>query len=130
MRTAAFLLASLALLAAPAVSPAQQNPFAPLPPSSQSGETPTVVVQPPKPGEDGLKSWQEVLIFGSGLILIFGIGWAIVSDARSKAPVKDADLSHPGTSGPVKTNRSAKQKQRDRAKAKQGRAQRRKARGR
>jgi hypothetical protein len=129
MRFAVTLLATLALLAAPAAAPAQQSPFAPLAPAAQP-TTPTVVVNPTTAGGDGLKTWQEILIFGAGLILLVGIGWAIVSDAHTRAPVKDSELAHPGMGGPVRTNRSSKQKQRARAKAKTGRAQRKRNRGR
>ena len=124
MRIAATVLTSLALLAAPAAAPAQQSPFAPLPQSAQPA-TPTVVVAPPTTNSGGgLKTWQELLLFGAGLILLIGIGWAIVSDARSKAPVKDAELGHPGMGAAEKANRSKKQRERARAKAKVGRAQR------
>lgn len=129
MRTLATPLAVLALLAVPATAPAQQNPFAPLPPADQPA-TPTVVVAPDTGGGDGLKAWQEMLIFGGGLLLLAGIAYAIVSDARRRAPVKDSEIAHPGLGGPVRTNRSRKQKQRARAKAKTGRAQRKRNRGR
>src|SRR3954453_22930326 len=124
MRTAATVLASLALLGAPASAFAQANPFTPLPPGQS---TPTeVVVPPPTNSNDngGLATWQEILIFVAGLILLLGIGWAIASDARRRAPVKQSELAHPGLGGPVKRNRSLKQRQRARAKAKRGRQQR------
>src|SRR3954469_18335323 len=123
MRIAATALTSLALLAAPATVFAQANPFTPLP---QAQTTPTEVVVPPSTNTDsgGLEEWQEILIFPAGLILLLGIGWAIAADAPRRAPVKDSELAHPGLSGPVKRNRSLKQKERDRAKAKRGRQQR------
>src|SRR3954447_11953529 len=127
MRTAATVLASLALLAAPTSAFAQANPFSPLP---QGQSTPTeVVVAPPTNSNDdgGLADWQEILIFAAGMILLLGIGWAIASDARRRAPVKDSELAHPGLGGPIKRNRSLKQKERDRAKAKAGRQQRKKS---
>src|SRR3954463_1855447 len=114
-------LATLALLGAPAAALGQANPFNPLP---QGQTVPTeVVVAPPSNNSDsgGLATWQQVLIFGAGLVLLLGIGWAIASDARRRAPVKDSELAHPGLGGPVKRNRSLKQKERDRAKAKRGR---------
>jgi hypothetical protein len=124
MRSVAALLASVALLAGPlaVAAVAQDNPFAPLP---QSGPPPTqTVVAPTNAGsDDGLSTWQEVLIFGAGLVLIAGIGYAIVSDARNRAPVSDAEIGHPGMAG-SKANRSQKQRDRARAKAKVGRAQR------
>jgi hypothetical protein len=123
MRTAATVLTSLALLALPAGAPAQQSPFAPLPQAAQP-ETPTVVVQPSTNGNGGLAGWQQGLIVAAGMILLVGIGWAIVSDARHKAPVKDSELAHPGMGGADKHNRNKKQRERARAKAKMGRAQR------
>jgi hypothetical protein len=126
MRTATALTV-LALLALPAAAVAQQSPFQPLPPPASTTDTPTVTVQPPtNSGSDsGLKTWQEFLIFGAGLILIIGIGWAIVSDSRNRAPVKDSELGHPGMGGATRRNRSQKQRERERAKAKAGRKQRR-----
>jgi hypothetical protein len=122
MRTTAAVLASLALLAAPSAALAQGSPFSPLP---QGQTTPTEVVVAPTANDDGgLATWQEVLIFGAGLILLLGIGWAIASDARRRAPVKDSELAHPGLGGAPKRNRSLKQKERARAKAKAGRRQR------
>src|SRR3954454_98441 len=124
MRTAATVLASAALLGAPASAFAQANPFTPLP---QAQSTPTeVVVPPPSNSSDsgGLADWQEILIFGAGLILLVGIGWAIASDARRRAPVKQSELAHPGVAGPVKRNRALKEKKRARAKAKAARRQR------
>ena len=73
--------------------------------------------------------FEVALILGSGLVLLAGIAWAIVSDARSKAPVKDAEIGHPGA-GPVRHNRSQKQRECARAKAKTGRRQRKRNRGR
>jgi hypothetical protein len=122
MRIAA-TLATLALLGTPAAALGQVNPFTPLP---QGQTTPTEVVVAPPANSDsgGLQTWQQALIFGAGLILLLGIGWAIASDARRRAPVKDSELAHPGLSGPVKRNRSLKQKERDRAKARLARRQR------
>lgn len=122
MRTAALLLSAAALLAGPTLATAQVSPLGPLPQAPPS-ETPTVVVTPDTTGGDGLQTWQELLIFGGGIILLGGIGYAIVSDARVRAPVTDDELGHPGA-GPIKRNRSQKQRQRARAKAKTGRAQR------
>jgi hypothetical protein len=124
MRTAAAVLICLALLAAPSAVFAQANPFTPLP---EGQTTPTeVVVAPPAAGSDngGLEDWQEVLIFAAGLVLLLGIGWAIASDARRRAPVKDSELAHPGFGDATKRNRSQKQRERARAKAKRGRQQR------
>src|SRR4051794_18151510 len=127
MRTAT-ALSVLALALLPAAAGAQSSPFSPIPPPSQTTETPTVTVAPPTnstTGDSGLATWQEFLIFGAGLVLLLGIGWAIASDARRRAPVKDSELAHPGMGGATRRNRSQKQKERARAKAMAGRKQRR-----
>lgn len=79
-------------LAAPAVTFAQSNPFGPV--------TPAPIPQPSAPvgpGEDtdtndaegSLKTWQELALYGLGGLIIFGLGWLIVRDARKHAPVED-----------------------------------------
>lgn len=120
MRRLAILLA---VLAVPGAALGQSSPFAPLPQSAPE-PPPTVVVDRNAGGGGGLAGWQEALILGAGLVLLVGIGYAIVADARSKAPVTEGELAHPGQPAP-KRNRSAKQRERARAKAKVGRAQRR-----
>ncbi|MFL5845237.1 MAG: hypothetical protein ACJ762_11125 [Solirubrobacteraceae bacterium] len=123
MRIAARILVALALLGGPAAALGQDNPLGPLP--TPAPTTPdTVVVNAPAADDGGLEGWQKALIFGSGFVLLGGIAWAIVSDARHRAPVKDGELAHPGLDGPIKSNRSQKQRERDRAKAKVAKAQR------
>jgi hypothetical protein len=120
-------LAALVLalvLAAPAG--AQQAPTLGAP------ETQTNTAPPPQDtsttGNGGLKTWQQVLIFGAGLILLAGIGFAIVSDARERT----RRLSRHGTTAEaagaagVPHKHSQQAKQRARAKARQAKAQRRK----
>ena len=81
-------LLCLLALAVPSAALAQSdNPFGPLnlPPVDT---TPTpVTTSSSKSDGGGLKSWQEVLIILAGGVLIVGIGWAIVADARHNAPV-------------------------------------------
>jgi hypothetical protein len=78
-------------------------------------------------GGGGLKTWQEVLIFGAGLILLGGIGFAIVGDARDRARRLSRHGTTPETAGgSVPHKHSQQAKQRARAKARQARAQRRK----
>jgi hypothetical protein len=122
-RTAATVLAVLALLSLPALAAAQQSPFSGLP--SAPATTPDVTVAAPSTSGDtgGLKTWQEFLIFGAGLVLLLGIGYAIVSDARNRAPLTHGEEAH-GLGTGEKPNRSKKQRERARAKAKTGRAQR------
>src|SRR3954452_17198805 len=110
MRRAAPLLAAAALLGAPAASSAQVNPLGPLPQAPSSPQQTVVVAPDTNDDSGGLKSWQEVLIFGAGIVLLGGIAWAIVSDARTRAPVKDSELGHPGVT--TKANRSQRQRER------------------
>src|SRR4051794_3185406 len=76
MRTAT-ALSVLALALLPAAAGAQSSPFSPIPPPSQTTETPTVTVAPPTnstTGDSGLATWQEFLIFGAGLVLLLAAG--------------------------------------------------------
>lgn len=88
--TGAVLLA----VAAPGAS-AQSSPFAPpaplVPPEQQAPEPANVS----DPDEEGLKGWQETLIFLGGAALLFGIGFLIVADAKRRRPVTEEEL-HPG----------------------------------
>src|SRR5690348_2440090 len=91
LRRVTLLLCLLAALAVPAGAFAQSSPFAPLPPA-QTAAPDTGQVQTTSSsdtGGGGLKSWQEILIFGAGGVLLLGIAWAIVSDAREAAPTGD-----------------------------------------
>ena len=81
------LVVLCAALLAPVAS--AQDPFGPVPPAPQPEPAPA---PPPDEEDEGLNRTQELLIGGAGLVLLFGIGWAIVRDARSAAPV---DRDHP-----------------------------------
>jgi hypothetical protein len=85
------LLACLIALCAPVAAHAQNSPFAPLPPATTTPDVTPTVSPSSTPGSDGggLKGWQQILIFGGGAILLFGIGFAILADARSVAPTGD-----------------------------------------
>jgi hypothetical protein len=121
-------LAALVVVAALALPSAAlaQSPFTPLP----QGATPTVS-QPTTTSSTssggGLKGWQEALIFIAGIVLLGGIAYAIVADARERAPARaredaetDADRAH--------RRQRAKERARDRGKA--ARAQRKRNRAR
>ena len=90
------LIAALLLtaaLAGPSPALAQDSPFAPIPPAPQE--------QPPAPTadsdeDDGLSEVQQLLIGLAGIVLLFGIGWAIVRDARTRAPVEDRSRTADG----------------------------------
>jgi hypothetical protein len=125
------LLCLLALLAPPA-APAQQTPFDPLPPAPQPQAPPPEEPEDPRERDDGLSSSQQLLIGVSGIILVAGIAWAILRDARSAAPVvmrrrggrEDEDVHRPkGSQKPA----GARHRQ-SRAKAKAARQARKKAR--
>ena len=83
-------LLCLLALAAPAGALAQGGAFDPLPPAQPDPQT-TVPPQDVnnQDEDDGLSNRQQVLIGLSGFVLLLGIGWAIVRDARSAAPVED-----------------------------------------
>jgi hypothetical protein len=72
---------------------AAQDPFGPVPPAPQPEPAPAPA---PQEEDEGLNRTQELLIGAAGLVLLFGIGWAIVRDARSAAPV---DREHPMEDG-------------------------------
>jgi hypothetical protein len=76
-------------------------------------------------GNGGLKTWQEVLIFGAGLILLAGIAFAIVGDARERTRKFSHHTGDEVAAG-VPHKHSQQAKQRARAKGRQARAQRRK----
>jgi hypothetical protein len=91
LRRFTLLICLVAALAVPVgIAHAQDSPFAPLPQASTVPDTPTVTSSTSSTDDDGgLKSWQQILIFAGGGILLLGIAWAIVSDARSHAPVEE-----------------------------------------
>ncbi len=122
------LLAVAALvLAFAAVAPAgaQNTPTLGAPETTQ-----TQTAAPPDTtttGGGGLKTWQEALIFCAGLIVLAGIGFAILGDARDRARRlgrgRDAETA---TAGSAPHKHRAQAKARARAKARQAKAQRRK----
>jgi hypothetical protein len=118
-RIAAVVVALTLVLAAPAL--AQQAPTLGAPPAPD--QTPTTA-QSTTAGTSGggLETWQEALIFAAGLILIGGIAFAILGDARDRA----RDIGGPET-GPATAPHKHRQrsKQQARAKGKAARAQRR-----
>jgi hypothetical protein len=65
------------------------SPFAPLPQATTTPDQTTTTSSTSTDDDGGLAGWQQVLIFLGGGILIAGIGWAILADARSHAPVED-----------------------------------------
>jgi hypothetical protein len=96
MRTMArrftLLICVLGALALPAgIAHAQDaSPFTPLPPAQTTPDVqPTVTSSTSTSDDGGLKSWQQILIFAGGGILLLGIAWAILTDARAHTPAED-----------------------------------------
>lgn len=117
-------IAALLCVLAPPAAALAQNPFGPLPQAQQPTQTATTSTGSSTTSGDsgGLQSWQEILIFMGGVVLIVGIGYAIVTDARRNAPVKEGEESHIGQ--PTKLLPKARTKPVRRAKARQARAAR------
>jgi hypothetical protein len=116
-------LAALVLALAVAAPVAAQDT-----PTLGAPETQSDAAPPPETTSTdggGLKTWQQVLIFGAGLILLGGIGFAIVGDARERTRKFSHHTGEEVAAGiPHKHSQAAKQ--RARAKARQARKQRRK----
>jgi hypothetical protein len=99
----ALIRAVIALAVAPATAAhAQSSPLAPLPQAPQ--DTTTVVQAPPNnttsTDDSGLGTAGDVLLYGSGLILLIGIAWLVVRDARRRAPVEETVSQPRGTHSP------------------------------
>jgi hypothetical protein len=127
LRRFTLLICLVAALAVPvATAHGQSSPFAPLPPATTvpddtqdtatSSSTSTT-------DDDGLAGWQQILIFAGGGILLLGIAWAIVSDARNVAPAKD-DTEEQLASKARKEEDIKRRKAKNRAAAKRSRAAR------
>jgi hypothetical protein len=120
-RIAVAAVATMLLIPAPGL--AQQAPTLGAP---STDATPTTAISTTSStGGGGLETWQEALIFAAGLILIGGIAFAILGDARDRA----RELGGAGGSGAeaatVPHRHRQQSKQRARAKGKAARAQRR-----
>jgi hypothetical protein len=100
------------------------SPFAPLPqPAAPAPDQTTTTSTSSSDDNGGLAGWQQVLIFVGGGILILGIGWAILADARSHAPVEDeTEVQHAAKLR--KEDDIKRRKQRSRAAGKRARAAR------
>jgi len=123
MRSRAALLTVVVALGVAAPPACAQ--FAPLPPAQEQTQ-PTVVVSNSDNSGGGLESWQQILIFLAGLVVLAGIGWYIATDARTRAPVREGETHRLGGRG--NPRRSEREKQRSRARAKAARAQRKRSR--
>ncbi len=127
----AALLCILALVAPTAAVAQGGGAFQPLPQAPPPQPT-TVAADADDDGdEDGLSSTQQMLIVLSALILMGGIAWAIMRDARSAAPAETRGAPAAAGDGPQPrgSRKPAGVRHRDnRAKAKAARQARKKAR--
>lgn len=117
----AVIAAVLALLA-PSLAAAQISP-APVQPSFPTQPRPeveTVITDTDDDTDDGMEAWQQALIVLGGVILLVTIAYAIVLDARRRAPVAADDAVVREKRDP----HAPKRKQQRRAKAKTARAAR------
>ena len=123
----AALLCLLALFAPGAALAQGGGAFDPIPPAPP--EQPATVA--PEEGDDddeGISDTQQLLIGLSGFVMLFGIGWAIVRDARGAAPAdtRSAPGDEPQRKGSQKP--AGVRHRENRAKAKAARQARKKAR--
>jgi hypothetical protein len=83
------VLAVLLLSLAPcSVAAAQIGPNVPAPLTGETTTTAPTVVNPNATDDGGLSTLQLVLIFGSAVAVLAGIGWVIMRDAHRAAPVE------------------------------------------
>lgn len=115
----AAVAAVVVLLALAPAAPAQQAPTlgAPSPQETTPPVTTTTAAS-----DRGLKTWQELLIFGAGIVLLGGIAIAIIGDARERAPTRDRRPVTEPAGGPKRHRQ--RDKERAREKARIARAQR------
>jgi hypothetical protein len=110
-------------LALPVVAQAQNSPFAPLPPAVTNPQQAAPTATTSTTTDDGgLASWQQILIVVGGGILLLGIAWAILSDARKAAPVGETETV--AESKARKEEDIKRRKAKNRAAAKRSRAAR------
>jgi hypothetical protein len=88
LRPLLICLLACAAFAAPAAGQVTTTPLGPVP-----QDEPEDVPDPTADEDEGLSSTQLLLLGGAAFVLLGGIGWAIVRDARAAAPV-DKDHAH------------------------------------
>jgi hypothetical protein len=117
------LLAALVLaLAAPPVASAQLGPTNVPTPLTQPDDSQTTAA--PVEEDNGLSTWQLVLMLGGAIGVVAVIAWVIMRDAHRAAPAPERGR----TSDPVVARKSAREREREqarkRSKAKAARDQR------
>src|SRR4051794_25643897 len=123
------LLFTVFALVAPAAALAQQpSPFQGLPPAATDpGPPPAQTVDSLNNSttndDSGLSGAAKAAIVALGALLLAGIAWMIVRDARARAPVAEIERGPKGTSSPQRHARA-------RAKAKAAKQQRKRNRAR
>ena len=123
MRIACAAVALCLALASPAAAPVGNGL------TLGETQTQTDAAAPPDTtttGGGGLKTWQEVLIFAAGIVLVGGIAVAILGDARERARKLDrhATAGESATGGADRHKTSQQAKQQARARARRARAAR------
>ena len=96
----------------------QASPFQGLPQGTPEAPTQTATQIGTSTTDDGLDTWQSILIAGSGIALLTGVIVVIMRDARRRAPIEagDSEAAHLPADA-HKGSRAAKQKQRKKDKA-------------
>jgi hypothetical protein len=121
-RLAPLLAALLLGLAAPVSATAQLGPTNVPAPLTQTDDSPPAAA--PVDDDNGLSTWQLVLMLGGAVGVVAVIAWVIMRDAHRAAPTPARGRA----SDPVATKRSAREREREqarkRSKAKAARDQR------
>lgn len=122
MSRRACLIVMALVLALPPAAQGQSNPFQPLPAPVPTPPPPTTTPTTRSISDDsGLETWQEILIYVGGAGLLLGIGWAIVLDARRRAPAEERRSDEK----PKGSSHAPQRKAKSRSRAKAARASRR-----
>jgi len=119
------VLLALLTLAVPPAALAQSNPFAPIP-QAPPDTTPTVQQPTSNTTSDNgsLSTVGEIALYGAGALLLFGMGWLIVRDARRRAPIEERVSQPTGTHSPRRHARARQKAKAARAQRKRNRAKR------
>lgn len=130
MRRPAVLLAVVLLSLAPcSIAAAQLGPNAPAP-LTQEPPPPPPSVNSDADDDGGLSTLQVVLIFGSAMVVLAGIAWIILRDARRAAPVDEHRAHAPAGKQTLSPRERERQQRQRRDKAKAARQQRKRNRAR